>query len=86
MAHSSSVHGLSEARILEIGCHFLLQGMLPDSGTELRLLLWQAGSLLVTGHWGDQLLYTTISTLPCLACFGLNFLFFHHYLQELEGE
>ena len=30
----SSVHGISQARILELGCHFLLQGNLPDSEIE----------------------------------------------------
>ena len=30
----SSVHGISQARILEWVCHFLLQGNLPDPGIE----------------------------------------------------
>ena len=30
----SSVHGISQAGILELACHFLLQGNLPDPGIE----------------------------------------------------
>ena len=47
----SSVHGISQARILEwvaISCHFLLQGIFPTQGSNpcfLCLLLWQVGSL-----------------------------------------
>ena len=29
----------------EVGCHFLLQGILPTQGLNLCLLHWQAGSL-----------------------------------------
>ena len=35
---SSSVHGISQARILERGCHFLLQGIFPTLGSNPRLL------------------------------------------------
>ena len=51
MDHSlprSSVHGILQARILELGCHFFLQGVLPTQGScscLLCLLHWQAGSL-----------------------------------------
>ena len=43
----SSVHGIFQARILELGCHFLLQGIfLQRSNPSLLLLLrWQADSL-----------------------------------------
>ena len=37
-----SIHGIFQARILEAGCHFLLQG--PNPGLSRRLH-WQAGSL-----------------------------------------
>ena len=30
----SSFHGISQARILQLGCHFLLQGGLPNPGME----------------------------------------------------
>ena len=32
---SSSVHGISQARILEVGCHFLPPGDLPHPGIKL---------------------------------------------------
>ena len=44
----SSAHGISQARILEQGCHFLLQGIFPTQGSNLHLLCllhWQADSL-----------------------------------------
>ena len=28
-----------------MGCHFLIQGILPTQGSNLRLLHWQVGSL-----------------------------------------
>ena len=33
----SSVHGISRARVLEWGCHFLLQGIFPAQGLNLGL-------------------------------------------------
>ena len=44
----SSVHGMFQARILEAGCHFLLQKLFPTQGLSLHLLCflhWQVGSL-----------------------------------------
>ena len=34
----SSVHGIFQARILEWGCHFLLQWISPTQGSKLSLL------------------------------------------------
>ena len=48
----SSVHGISQARILEGGCHFLLQGDLPDPGMELASSAWQGDSLPLS-HLGS---------------------------------
>ena len=46
---SSCVHGILQARTnTGVGCHFLLQGMLPTQGSNPRLLCllhWQEGSL-----------------------------------------
>ena len=47
----SSVHGISQVRILEGGWHFLLKGIFPTQGFNLCLLLWKAGSLLLS-HQG----------------------------------
>ena len=41
MDHSlpgSSVHGILQARILEWGCHALLQGIFPTQGLNLHLM------------------------------------------------
>ena len=41
----SSVHGISQERILESRCHFLLQRIFPTQGLHPHLLHWQAVSL-----------------------------------------
>ena len=44
----SAVYGISQARILGVSCHFLLQGIFPTQGPNphlLCLLHWQVGSL-----------------------------------------
>ena len=43
---SSSVHGISQARILELGCHFLLLGIFLTQGSNWSLLHWQVNSLI----------------------------------------
>ena len=51
----SAVHGNFQARILELGCHFLLQGIFPTQGSNpplLQLLHWQVDSLPL-GHLGS---------------------------------
>ena len=58
MSNSLQPHGLQPARFLcpwdfpgkntEVGCHFLLQGIFSTQGSNLRLLHWQADSLLVS--------------------------------------
>ena len=43
----SSIHGIFQARTLPgVGCHFLLQGILPTQGSNPYLLRWQENSLL----------------------------------------
>ena len=42
----SSVHGISQATILEWGCHFLVQEIFPTQGSNQHLLQWQVDSLL----------------------------------------
>jgi len=49
----SSVHGILQARILEWGCHFLLQGIFLTQRLNphlLCLLHWQAGSFYCTTY------------------------------------
>ena len=47
-----SVCGISQARILGMRCHFLLQGIFPTQGWNPHLLHWQAGSLPLS-HLGS---------------------------------
>ena len=58
MDHSppgSSVHGISQARILEWGCHFSLQGIFPAQGLNLH---WQAVSLPLSHQGSPGHIYT----------------------------
>ena len=48
----SSVHGDSLGKNTGVGCHALLQRILPTQGSNPCLLHWQAGSLLLS-HWGS---------------------------------
>ena len=51
-APGSFLHGTSQARILEVSCHFLLQGIFPTQGLTLGLLWllhWQVDSLPLPG-------------------------------------
>ena len=41
-----SARGILQARILELGCHALLQGISPTQGSNMSH--WQAGSLPLT--------------------------------------
>ena len=46
-----SVHGISQARILEVGCHFLFQGIFPTQEWNPCLLHWQADFFY---HWATR--------------------------------
>ena len=48
----SFICGISQAGILEAGCHFLLQGIFPTQGLNPYLLDWQADSLPLS-HLGS---------------------------------
>ena len=41
----SSVHRISQARITEMGCHFLLQRIFPTQGSNPHLMHWQTDSM-----------------------------------------
>ena len=75
----SSVHGIPQARILEsagknpgVGCHFLLQGILPTQGSNLCLLRFlhcQVGSLPLVPAGKPNPMYTMhqlCRPCPCL--------------------
>ena len=48
----SSVHGILQARVRWVGCHFLLQGIFPTRGSNPRLLHGQVDSLPLS-HLGS---------------------------------
>ena len=52
----SSIRGISQARILEWVCQFLLQGIFPAQGLNLHLLHWQEGSLPLSHQESPSLL------------------------------
>ena len=56
-----------------VSCHFLLQGIVPTQGSNLRLLRWQADSLL---------LELPGKSMPWLPCWNFQLLF----LEEWEGK
>ena len=58
-----SVHGISQARILEWVAIFHLQGIFPTQGLNPHLLFWQAGSLPLSTNLGS----------PYLSFLHLNF-------------
>ena len=55
----SSVHGISQARITAVGCHFLLQGIFLTHVLNPRLQHWQAFSLPLS-HQGSQEAYIKV--------------------------
>ena len=59
---ASSIHGISQARILERGCHFLLQGIFSTQGWTLCLLPWQVDYLPLSHRGFPELNHGTIIT------------------------
>ena len=53
----SSVHGILQARTLEWGCHFLLQGILLIQGSNLHLLHYRWILPLLSHRGSSPLLY-----------------------------
>ena len=51
-----SAHGILQARLLEWFVHYLLQGIVPIQGPNLRLLCWQEGSLPLS-HQGNPVYF-----------------------------
>ena len=68
-----------------MGCHFLLQGILPTQGSNLYLLHWQADSLPLSHLASPSLLNAWMhacssqlnSPRPCSAVTGSSLLHFH---------
>ena len=59
-SHQAILHGISQARITRVGCHFLLQGIFPTQGSNpglwhcRQILYWLSheGSPQWWGGWG----------------------------------
>ena len=72
----SSVHGILQARMLEWGCHALLQGILPVQGSNPGLCtagrvctIWATGQATVLLHWFALLLKEMYSSINSLTIF-----------------
>ena len=63
----SSVDEVSQARILGVGFHFLLQGIFLTQGSNLNLLHWQADSLPLN-HQGSPFAWVLLLIEEPLGC------------------
>ena len=61
----SSVQAIFQARILELGCHFLLQGIFPTQGWNMCLLHWKAHSLPLH-HLGWSKMHLCVCVCMCV--------------------
>ena len=59
---SSSIHGISQARILEVGCHFLLPGDLPHPGIKLTSPALAGGFFATSTTWEVHILSIQFSS------------------------
>ena len=75
----SSVNGIFQARIL---CHFLLQGIFPTQGSNLRLLHWHVDSLPSEPPGKPQDDYNRMSNQKKV--FSKLWFHFHKYMDILE--
>ena len=57
----SSIHGISQARILEWVVIFLLHGIFSSQGANLHLLRWQADSLPLSHQGSPRELYSGVT-------------------------
>ena len=75
----SSVRGISQAIILEMHCHFLLQGIFAAQGSNSHLLLGQADSVPLSQYRsplngsGFQILLLMTSLVSFLSFFSFFF-------------
>ena len=82
----SSIHGISQARILQLSCHFLLQGIFPSQGSDPHLLHWQADSLQLSQLESPSVQFSSVAQLCSTLCDPMNCstpgLPVHHQLPE----
>ena len=79
----SSVYGVLQARNTAVDCHFLLQGIFPDQGSNLCLLQWQAGSLPLS-HQGISWTNRSGSSLTGSSELGISLLPDEYQVRQLE--
>ena len=60
----SSVHGNSPGKNTGVGCHFLLQGIFPTQGSNLRLLHWQVDSSSLSHQESPRILEGQPNSFP----------------------
>ena len=68
----SSAHGISQARITGVGCHFLPQEVFPTQGSNLRLLFPVLASGFFTTAWTTWEAPSTLR--PTTLCWGWGML------------
>ena len=73
----SSVHGILQARILEMGCHFLLQVIFPTQGLKLSLL-WLLHCRRILYAWASWQALVSPSFLICI----LNCSVWTHHIKS----
>ena len=82
----SSIHGISQARILQLSCHFLLQGIFPSQGSDPHLLHWQADSLQLSQLESPSVQFSSVAQSCSTLCDPMNCstpgLPVHHRLLE----
>ena len=79
----SSVYGGYQARNTGVDCHFLLQGIFPDQGSNLCLLHWLAGSLPLS-HQGISWTNRSGSSLTGSSELGISLLPDEYQVRQLE--
>ena len=79
----SSVYGILQARNTGVDCHFLLQGIFLDQGSNLCLLQWQVGSLPLS-HQGISWTNRSGSSLTGSSELGISLLPDEYQVRQLE--
>ena len=69
-----SVHGIFQARIMGVGCHFLLQGIFPIQGSNQSVLHWQVDSSTQTSWEAHKKAFSGKNLLPVSQPRALPFL------------
>ena len=68
----SSIHGISQARILQLSCHFLLQGIFPSQGSNPHFLHRQADSLQLSRLESPSVQFSSVAQSCPTLCDPMN--------------